>query len=178
LAQRNSFSVISRTSTTESDESFARIEKHCRELASKNEHSAASIFVKELFVDTIGEESATTTVFRCVHQGLVMPLAFVLRAYTRLLVKDLKSKDGWRVRIDLLSTGGAAVTHVRREQSFGNDGSDAREHFVMQLETTMRVDRHTLNAVSTRISHVDQHNSMLADVFLKEIRSIYAWNEA
>lgn len=56
-----------------------------------------------------------------------MPLSFALKAYTRLLCKDLKTRDGWRVRVDLSSDAnarfGAIVTHIRREVSFGSAGA-------------------------------------------------------
>merc|ERR1712000_253952 len=56
----------------ESEQHFQLIQKELRNLAVRSEHSAASIWIKELFIDTIGIDSFTTTIFRCIHQGLVM----------------------------------------------------------------------------------------------------------
>lgn len=109
-----------------------------------------------------------------------MPLSFAIRAHTRLLVKDVKTRDGWRVQLTLdTQQRSAAVTHVRREQSFGNDGADAREQFVIELQTRLVVDAaRTLRDVDTRIVHAAPLSADLAPVFQREIDNITRWNDA
>jgi hypothetical protein len=116
----------------ESRDKIAAIDRVCDSVAAASDQGEPSALVKSV-LDVVGE-CATSRVLRTVNQAIVMPASFATKAHTRLLTKDVKTKDGWRITIHLEGGGSVKVTHIRREESFG---SAAFEHFVLQFTTEL-----------------------------------------
>jgi hypothetical protein len=160
----------------ETPERYTAIATCCDDIARERENGEISVTIGNLFLNTIGEQSKTATIFKAIHQGtfivtlltnqrcqlftfvrvgIVMPLSFALKAYTRLLSKDIKTRDGWRVRINIDPTHNVAtVTHIRQEESFG---SEPFEQFKIELTTqlTLNVEKATpLQTVSTTLAPI------------------------
>lgn len=57
---------------------------------------------------------------KAIHQGVILCTAYEIKhKVTKLLMtKDVRTKDGWRVHVNL-APNGAVVTHTRREMGVG-----------------------------------------------------------
>jgi hypothetical protein len=133
------------------------------------------LFVKELFEGPIGFESNCAAVLRGIHQGIVMPTSFVLKAHTRLLTKDIKDASGWRVSIDFQKGGRVVVTHVRREQSFG---SSAADDFIVEAHVALTLIGNELIGVKTMLAAAAADDASLAAEIAAEFEHLREWNRA
>ena len=129
----------------------------CAKVCEADGDSPPDLLIKQLFEKTIGLESRTATVFRPVHQGVIMPATFWLKSKTRLLSKDVSTADGWRllVEFDRLPYNAATappgavrdvdgrrlsatITHYRKEQSLVSD--NVEEKFQIEYRLRFRLD--------------------------------------
>ena len=105
--------------------------------------------VKNLDVD-----SKTVKVLKLVHQGVVLCALARLRTEIPLLpmTKDVRTADGWRIKIRFDDAGFIQVSHVRREQSIDAFG-DKSHSFDFCWELCCTLDEHVneLTAAHLRI---------------------------
>jgi hypothetical protein len=133
------------------------------------------LLVKDVFADPIGAESKCALVFRGIHQGIVMPTSFVIKAHTRLLAKDVKDASGWRVTINFAKSGRITVTHTRREKSFGDAPQD---DFLIESNIALTLLESDLIGVRTSFGVVPRVPAQIDGAVDAEFRLLSAWNRA
>jgi len=114
-------------------------------------------------------------VLRGIHQGLVMPTSFVLKAHTRLLTKDVKDASGWRVSVDFQKAARTVVTHARREKSFGDSAAD---DFIVESQVILTLVETELIGVKTTLAAVASDESAIDAAIVDEFRHLREWNRA
>jgi hypothetical protein len=104
-----------------------------------------------------------------------MPTSFVLKAHTRLLTKDIKDADGWRVTIDFQKGGRVVVTHIRREKSFGDSAAD---DFIVESHVTLTLIGNELIGVKTALAAAATDDASLDEQIAAEFEHLREWNRA
>lgn len=107
-------------------------------------------YIQELFTN-LPEESPSVKLFKVVNQSALflaithMKLSLMsaktsLKNSEALQTKDIRSSDGWRVKIKISNTG-ISVSHVRKEQSLGEpfvaDYWDVKWRFTIEFSPGM-----------------------------------------
>jgi len=139
--------------------------------------------LQHLFETVIGEESATARVFRCVHQGVIFPATFFLKAQTRILSRDVTSADGWTVAIRLGSP--VVVEHLRKEQSLamGDEGEAFVLQYLVRFELAGEGEegigwRGGLRRVRVEFGETDVDREKVNGDVLDALTALDEWNDA
>lgn len=165
--------VAARTETAERAQRIA--DAAAAALNDASSSGVPQLLLKDLFNDVIGLESKCAHVFRGIHQGVVMPMSFIVKAHTRLLSKDVKDASGWRISINVLKNGRVVVTHQRREKSFGDAPED---DFFIDTNTSLTLVETELIGVKTTIAVVPRVGAQIDPLVDAEFRLLTAWNRA
>jgi hypothetical protein len=157
--------------------------------------------IRRMYEDHVGWGSRTCTIMRPIHQGMAMPYAVWLRKKTRLLSKDVTSKDGWRVIVQLPperegdksaappgfspwpefvpGVDCAVVTHYRKEQSIGDpDNSAQRFTFEARIRFYLDLTKSSddaLRRVDLRFDKISRAEKLNRDVD-ESLQVLSLWN--